>query len=1376
MYRVYFKNILLVTLLCFGCFSCAFNSNGRGAGRISFSIPKSEVTRNSTVGGSGELLTERPELYDVKVVYADGTVVYAKQHKDGDVVVLEELASGQYDISVRGNTKDYVFMGSVVANVLEDTEWTGVLEIQAFKKGQIKLDFSHIETTENLTDFNIEILNADRKSVCNESVAYSSLGADKRYLVKETFPVGDYFIKLKGGNVDHSYRVNKDLKVNVSDGKIFVCPISEHEAITFFISANGNDENGTGDAGSPFRTINKALDLMKDINVLVRITIVDSVVENGAINLNNPNFRVTFDGKPGSSLVAKGGIKVSAGSVTLDNGLVITGGKPITVEPNCAFNMQGSAKVAEDTPVTLKAGAVVNITGDLTNDTAAIIKMAAPKNMTAVVAGKSLATSFGKLKFDGSQKYDIQDDGKAWAKLPAGYIGIEAAKTALSSGTSSIKVFVDDYTELNELGTAIKNVSASNVALDLRTNPNVSSLNSTPFSSSTKLSSIVIPSTIATVSTNAFNGCTGLTKVTFADGVKTIGTRAFSGCTGLKTVIFSNSVTAIGDSAFNGCTELKTVTIGKGVTTIGASAFTNSGLTELTVPGNVKTIGTGAFNNCANLTKATFADGENKAVGASTFSGCQNLNTVVFGNSVTAIGDSAFSNCKALVSVNIGRGVTTIGASAFKNSGLTELTVPGNVKTIGTGAFNNCTDLTKATFADGENKVVGADTFSGCPKLNTVNFGNSVTAIGDSAFNGCTELKTVTIGKGVTTIGASAFANSGLTGNLVIPGNVKNINTGAFSGCTVSSVEFGSGSGTVIGTNVFKDCTSLSSVKFGSSVKTIGDSAFNGCTELKTVTLGSGVTTIGASAFANSGLTGNLVIPGNVKNINTGAFSGCTVSSVEFGSGSGTVIGTNVFKDCTVLSSVKFGSSVKTIGNFAFNGCSGLTNITLGSGVTTIGASAFVGSGLTGELVIPGNVQTIYDSAFNGCTGITKVTFAGGSNKTIGNSAFNGCTGLKTVTLGSGVTTIGASAFVDTGLNCTIDMPASLRTIGNNAFENTAITGVKLNSGLTTIGNAAFKGCTSLNGTVTIPGTVKARNNFGTESFAGCTALDTVIIENGVTAVNNNAFENSGVSSVTIPNTVGYIYNSAFAGCTSLNSVTLNEGLITIYGNAFNGCSVLSNITIPRSVININSGAFSGTNISNVKFADTNAKWDNGSGEVLKASGGTIPLSSLTGNCSRPLSFAEARPRIKNGGNIKVAIANTQELTELGNIIKDMRSGSLRLDLRTDVSSIPSATFANCLYLTEIIISGNVTSIGKMAFANDSRLNSVTLPASISTISRQTFGSCDALSSVTFKGSPKQWYRSKFGGQKELIGSDSNPALNATNLKNNYVDFDWTVQ
>ena len=1284
MYRVYFKNILLVTLLCFGCFSCAFNSNGRGAGRISFSIPKSEVTRNSTVGGSGELLTERPELYDVKVVYADGTVVYAKQHKDGDVVVLEELASGQYDISVRGNTKDYVFMGSVVANVLEDTEWTGVLEIQAFKKGQIKLDFSHIETTENLTDFNIEILNADRKSVCNESVAYSSLGADKRYLVKETFPVGDYFIKLKGGNVDHSYRVNKDLKVNVSDGKIFVCPISEHEAITFFISANGNDENGTGDAGSPFRTINKALDLMKDINVLVRITIVDSVVENGAINLNNPNFRVTFDGKPGSSLVAKGGIKVSAGSVTLDNGLVITGGKPITVEPNCAFNMQGSAKVAEDTPVTLKAGAVVNITGDLTNDTAAIIKMAAPKNMTAVVAGKSLATSFGKLKFDGSQKYDIQDDGKAWAKLPAGYIGIEAAKTALSSGTSSIKVFVDDYTELNELGTAIKNVSASNVALDLRTNPNVSSLNSTPFSSSTKLSSIVIPSTIATVSTNAFNGCTGLTKVTFADGVKTIGTRAFSGCTGLKTVIFSNSVTAIGDSAFNGCTELKTVTIGKGVTTIGASAFTNSGLTELTVPGNVKTIGTGAFNNCANLTKATFADGENKAVGASTFSGCQNLNTVVFGNSVTAIGDSAFSNCKALVSVNIGRGVTTIGASAFKNSGLTELTVPGNVKTIGTGAFNNCTDLTKATFADGENKVVGADTFSGCPKLNTVNFGNSVTAIGDSAFNGCTELKTVTIGKGVTTIGASAFANSGLTGNLVIPGNVKNINTGAFSGCTVSSV--------------------------------------------------------------------------------------------EFGSGSGTVIGTNVFKDCTVLSSVKFGSSVKTIGNFAFNGCSGLTNITLGSGVTTIGASAFVGSGLTGELVIPGNVQTIYDSAFNGCTGITKVTFAGGSNKTIGNSAFNGCTGLKTVTLGSGVTTIGASAFVDTGLNCTIDMPASLRTIGNNAFENTAITGVKLNSGLTTIGNAAFKGCTSLNGTVTIPGTVKARNNFGTESFAGCTALDTVIIENGVTAVNNNAFENSGVSSVTIPNTVGYIYNSAFAGCTSLNSVTLNEGLITIYGNAFNGCSVLSNITIPRSVININSGAFSGTNISNVKFADTNAKWDNGSGEVLKASGGTIPLSSLTGNCSRPLSFAEARPRIKNGGNIKVAIANTQELTELGNIIKDMRSGSLRLDLRTDVSSIPSATFANCLYLTEIIISGNVTSIGKMAFANDSRLNSVTLPASISTISRQTFGSCDALSSVTFKGSPKQWYRSKFGGQKELIGSDSNPALNATNLKNNYVDFDWTVQ
>ncbi len=56
-------------------------------------------------------------------------------------------------------------------------------------------------------------------------------------------------------------------------------------------------------------------------------------------------------------------------------------------------------------------------------------------------------------------------------------------------------------------------------------------------------------------------------------------------------------------------------------------------------------------------------------------------------NAKTSIGDSAFSNNGKLATVSLGNGVTSIGEYAFVSTGLTALTIPGTVTSIGYGAF-----------------------------------------------------------------------------------------------------------------------------------------------------------------------------------------------------------------------------------------------------------------------------------------------------------------------------------------------------------------------------------------------------------------------------------------------------------------------------------------------------------------------------------------------------------------------------------------------------------------------------------------------------------------------------------------------------------------
>ena len=271
----------------------------------------------------------------------------------------------------------------------------------------------------------------------------------------------------------------------------------------------------------------------------------------------------------------------------------------------------------------------------------------------------------------------------------------------------------------------------------------------------------------------------------------------------------------------------------------------------------------------------------------------------------------------------------------------------------------------------------------------------------------------------------------------------------------------------------------------------------------------------------------------------------------------------------------------------------------------------------------------------------------------IGAGAFSGCSGLTNVEIPNSVTSIGVGAFS----YCSALMEIKVAE-GNQNYVS--IDGCLYSKDVTTLCC-----CPGAKTSITIPNSVTL---IGESAFEDCSGLTSVEIPNSVTSIGEDAFRGcSGLTSVEIPNSVMSIDNGAFYDCNGLTSVEIPNSVTSIGSEAFGNCDVLTNVTIGNSVTSIG----------------------------YKTFGYCYALTSV--------------------------------------------------EIPNSVTSIGGWAFVSCFSLTSVEIPNSVTSIGEYAFYGCS-LTSVEIPNSVTGIGQAAFYCCDGLMSVTIGNSVTSIGNDAFSG------------------------------
>ena len=714
------------------------------------------------------------------------------------------------------------------------------------------------------------------------------------------------------------------------------------------------------------------------------------------------------------------------------------------------------------------------------------------------------------------------------------------------------------------------------------------------------------------------------------------------------------------------------------VTSIGAHAFEGrSDITYLSIPWSVTSIGEYAFIDCGSNLTVNIADPESwcqmqlgnehssplssagkvlvhdiettnivipegvTSIGNFTFYQCRCIRSLTIPSSVTSIGSSAFEDCTGLTSLAFSEGLQSVGGSAFQGcTGLKTLTIPSTVNTISINAFANCSNITdvycyamnvpethfdafdatpteKSTLYVPTNAVevyktswpwsdflnfigIGSTPGDNNPKKRTIHVAIPGTLSEHISKDEMYQIEELTLTGGlngsdfslIRDMAGVTFKFNGSSGHEVYElsptnGNLKSLD--------LAGAKILKGGNPYLIVDVAPGARSLtrtgSDYDYYTEDNNISSRLFY-ATNLETIIIPSSVISISPSAFEKCDMLNTLVVPdGNqiydsrdncnaiIESATNQLIAGCKNTYIP---NNVTSIGPSAFHTCTNLNSITIPSGVISIGDNAFNSCYNLSSITIPNSVISIGDNAFSFCYGLSSIIIPNSVYSISYGAFYNCSNLTSVTIPN-SVISIGISAFERCSSLASITIPNSVSYIGSSAF--SGTAWYDNQPNGLIYAGKTAYkfkgEMPAKTHITIKDETLGISGNAFNGCSGMT-SITIPNSV---TYIGAYAFSGTAWYDNqpdglvyagkvayqykgkmpanthITIKDGTLGISGSAFYtfySTNLTSISIPNSVTSIGESAFYNCSSLASISIPNSVTFIGGAAFYHCNNLT--------------------------------------------------------------------------------------------------------------------------------------------------------------------------------------------------------------------------
>lgn len=559
--------------------------------------------------------------------------------------------------------------------------------------------------------------------------------------------------------------------------------------------------------------------------------------------------------------------------------------------------------------------------------------------------------------------------------------------------------------------------------------------------------------------------------------------------------------------------------------------------------------------------------------------------------------------------------------------------------------------------------------------------------------NDVNSIKSIVVNEGITSFGKGTFEDLKYVTSISLPKSLKSIGYTAFSGCThLQSVTFPENL-EVINSNAFSNCTSLTEITIPASVTNIVGGTFSGCTSLKKAVFLNSLSKLPDSIFSGCTSLEDVTLPVGLVSTGDSCFRNCTSLKKIVLADTVTVLGNDTFYGCTSLAEINT-ENILEYGARSFSGCSSLDTITINETVNTISYGMFENSGIT-HLVLPENLQTIDGEAFSGCAKLERVSIPE-KLTTLGAYVFRGCVSLKE-----------------------FSMPKSVTRIDNSFFKDcTALSKVILHDNVTEIGYEAFENCTSLK-SITLP-----KN------------LETLYY---------NAFKNTGITEITIPNSLDTIYDShnSFSsgegpfGGSDLETAYFEAGRTEIPNNLFKGASKLKNVDL-NNIEKIGNGAFAYCSEFVPDITETTK-------EI-----GTYAFY----NCSaiEDFEYPEWMEKIPDGllaGTSIGYLVFPETVKEIGTDAYNGCKNLSYIEFSDTITDIGNSAFYGCTALDEIDIPGTVINIGHSAFAGCTNLKNLTMHKGTQTMGDGAFADCNltevrpsqtirTLNDKMFNGNPVQ--------------------------------------